>query len=80
MHYVTRRSQWMQKQMFCVTCPNALFVETAPGLMETCEGLNPNLSVETDDNSIGEESRRSWPDYNYPVMLRLSKRYTNSRG
>jgi hypothetical protein len=42
--------------------------------------VNPNLSVETDDNSIGEESRRSRPDYNYPVMLRLSKRYTNSRG
>jgi hypothetical protein len=55
-------------------------METAPGLMETCEDVNPNLSVETDDNSIGEESRRSRPDYNYPVMLRLSKRYTNSRG
>jgi hypothetical protein len=25
--------------------------------METREGLNPNLSVETEDNSIGKESR-----------------------
>jgi hypothetical protein len=32
------------------------------------------------DNSIGEESRRSRPDYNHPGMLRLSDRYTNSRG
>jgi hypothetical protein len=36
--------------------------------------------VETKDNSIGKESRRSWPDYNYPGALRLSDRYTNSRG
>jgi hypothetical protein len=36
--------------------------------------------VETKDNSIGEESRRSRPDYNRPGMLRLSDRYTNSRG
>jgi hypothetical protein len=42
--------------------------------------LNPDLSVETKDNSIGEESRRSWPDYNRLGMLRLSDRYINSRG
>jgi hypothetical protein len=41
--------------------------------------LNPDLSVETEDNSIGEESQRSWPDYNYPETLCLSNRYTNSR-
>jgi hypothetical protein len=28
----------------------------------------------------GEESQRSWPDYNHPGMLRLSDRYTNSHG
>jgi hypothetical protein len=43
-------------------------------------GLNPNLSVEMKDNSIGEESRHSWPDYNRPGALRLTDRYTNSRG
>jgi hypothetical protein len=32
------------------------------------------------DNTIGEESRRSRPDYNRPGMLLLSNRYTNSRG
>jgi hypothetical protein len=37
-------------------------------------------SVEMKDNSIGEESRRSQPDYNRPGMLRLNDRYTNSRG
>jgi hypothetical protein len=42
--------------------------------------LNPDLLVETKDNSIGEESRRSWLDYNRPGMLRLSDQYTNSRG
>jgi hypothetical protein len=36
--------------------------------------------VETKDNSIEEESRCSWPDYNRPGMLGLSDRYTNSRG
>ncbi len=41
-------------------------------LMETREGLNPDLSVETKDNSIGEESRRSRPDYNRPGTLHLS--------
>jgi hypothetical protein len=35
-------------------------------------GLNPDLLVETEDNSIGEESRRSRPDYNHPEMLCLS--------
>jgi hypothetical protein len=49
-------------------------------LMETREGLNPDLSVETEDNSIGKESRRSRPDYNRPETLRFSNRYTNSRG
>jgi hypothetical protein len=48
--------------------------------METHEGLNPNLSVETEDNSIGKESRRSRPDYNRPETLRVSNQYTNSRG
>jgi hypothetical protein len=43
-------------------------------------GLNPNLLVETKDNSIGEESQRSRPNYNRPGMLCLSDRYTNSRG
>jgi hypothetical protein len=42
--------------------------------------LNPDLSVETKDNLIGEESQCSEPDYNHPGMLRLSDRYTNSRG
>jgi hypothetical protein len=42
--------------------------------------LNPDLSVETKDNSIGEESQRSWPDYNHLGMLYLSDQYTNSRG
>jgi hypothetical protein len=42
--------------------------------------LNPDLSVQTKDNSIGEESRRSRPDYNRLGTLRLSDRYTNSRG
>jgi hypothetical protein len=32
------------------------------------------------DNSIGEESRRSQPDYNHSGTLRLSDRYTNSSG
>jgi hypothetical protein len=32
------------------------------------------------DNSIGEENRRSQPDYNRPGVWRLSDRYTNSRG
>jgi hypothetical protein len=36
--------------------------------------------VETKDNSIGEENQCSWPDYNCPGTLRLSDRYTNSRG
>jgi hypothetical protein len=32
------------------------------------------------DNSIGEESRHSRPDYNCLGALRLSDQYTNSRG
>jgi hypothetical protein len=40
--------------------------------METHEGLIPDLSLETKDNSIRVESRRSRPDYNRPEMLRLS--------
>jgi hypothetical protein len=32
------------------------------------------------DNSIGKESRCSRPDNNLPGALRLSDRYTNSRG
>jgi hypothetical protein len=42
--------------------------------------LNPDLSVEIKDNSIEKESQRSRPDYNRIGMLRLSDRYTNSRG
>jgi hypothetical protein len=30
MHYVTRRSHWVQKHMFSITCPDALFVESVP--------------------------------------------------
>jgi hypothetical protein len=41
--------------------------------------LNPDLSMETKDNLIGEESQHSRPNYNRPGMLRLSDRYTNSR-
>jgi hypothetical protein len=37
--------------------------------------LNPDLSVETKDNSIGEESRRSRPDY----MTRTSLLWIQSR-
>jgi hypothetical protein len=47
-------------------------------LMETREGLNIDISVETEDNLIGEESRCSRPDNNHPEMLHLSNRYTNS--
>jgi hypothetical protein len=42
--------------------------------------LNPDLLMEAKDNSIEKESRRSRPDYNHPGTLRLSDRYTNSRG
>jgi hypothetical protein len=48
--------------------------------METREDMNPDLSVEMEDNSIWKESRRSRPDYNHPETLRLSNRYTNSHG
>jgi hypothetical protein len=41
-------------------------------LMETREGLSPDLSVEMEDNSIGKESRHSRPDYNRLETLRLS--------
>jgi hypothetical protein len=40
--------------------------------METREGLIPNRLVETKDNSIGEQSRRSQPDCNRLEMLCLS--------
>jgi hypothetical protein len=30
MHYETRRSHWMQKHKLGVTCPNALFMGSAP--------------------------------------------------
>jgi hypothetical protein len=36
--------------------------------------------VETKDNSIGEESRRSQLDYNRLGTLHFSDRYTNSYG
>jgi hypothetical protein len=47
--------------------------------MEAGEGFIPDLSVKAEDNSIGEESWRSRPDYNLET-LRLSNRYTNSHG
>jgi hypothetical protein len=31
MHYVTHKPRWMQKHRFGITCPSALFVETASG-------------------------------------------------
>jgi hypothetical protein len=31
MHYVTRKSHRIQKHKFGLTCPGALFMETAPG-------------------------------------------------
>jgi hypothetical protein len=49
-------------------------------VMETGESLNPDILVEKKDNSIEEESRRSQSDYNRSETLRLSNRYTNSRG
>jgi hypothetical protein len=49
-------------------------------LMETREGLSPDLSVEMEDSSIGKESRCSQPDYNHLETLHLSNQYTNSRG
>jgi hypothetical protein len=30
MHYVTRKSNQMQKHKFVITCPNTLFVESEP--------------------------------------------------
>jgi hypothetical protein len=30
MHYVTRRSRWMQKHKFSILCPGALFVKSVP--------------------------------------------------
>jgi hypothetical protein len=38
MHYVTPRSQWMQKQHFGVTCPGTLFMETILGPPEHDKG------------------------------------------
>jgi hypothetical protein len=43
-------------------------------------GLNPDLLVEMKDNSIGEESRHSRPDYNRLGRLCLTNWYTYSRG
>jgi hypothetical protein len=40
--------------------------------METREGLNPDLLVEMEDNSIGKESQLSRPDYNRPETLHLT--------
>jgi hypothetical protein len=48
--------------------------------METREGLIPNLLMEMEDNSIGDVSWCSWPDYNRPETLHLSNQYTNSYG
>jgi hypothetical protein len=48
--------------------------------METREGWILIFRWRLKDNSIEKESRRSWPDYNRPEMLRLSDQYTNFRG
>jgi hypothetical protein len=34
MHYMTRRSHWMQKHKCGIMCPRSLFMETAPGPLE----------------------------------------------
>jgi hypothetical protein len=34
MHYMTHRSQWMQKHKFGIACPSVLFVEFVPVLPE----------------------------------------------
>jgi hypothetical protein len=34
MHYVTHRSKWKQKDKFGITCPDTLFVEFVPVLIE----------------------------------------------
>jgi hypothetical protein len=55
--------------------PDALECSMSPvdtTVMETHEGLNPDLSVEMEDNSIGKESHHSRPDYNQPEMVHLS--------
>jgi hypothetical protein len=31
MHYVTRKSHWMEKHKFSVTCPSALFMDNRTG-------------------------------------------------
>jgi hypothetical protein len=31
---VTRRSHWMEKHKFSVTCPSTLFIGSEPGLSE----------------------------------------------
>jgi hypothetical protein len=48
--------------------------------MEIREGLNPDRLMETEDNLIGKESRRSRSDYNHPEVLHLSNQYNNSYG
>jgi hypothetical protein len=55
----------------------ACFCDDAEG---TCPASNLDLSVETEDNLIGKESRRSRPNYNHAEMLCLSNQYTNSHG
>jgi hypothetical protein len=34
MHYVTRRSDWIQKHKFDVMCPGVLFMETPLGSLD----------------------------------------------
>jgi hypothetical protein len=34
MHYVSRRSHWMQKHMLRITCPDVLFVKSVPAAPE----------------------------------------------
>jgi hypothetical protein len=34
MHYLSRKSHWMQKHKFGVTCPGMLLVQIAPGSPE----------------------------------------------
>jgi hypothetical protein len=77
-----RRRVFKSSSLICIWV-HLLFeflCSTSMLVMETREGLNPDLLVEMEDNLIGKESRRSWPDYNRPETLRLSNRYTISYG
>jgi hypothetical protein len=64
----------------CTGARYAKLVLLHPVVTETHEGLNPYLSVDMEDNSIGIENQCSRPNYNRPKTMRLSNRYTNFRG